>query len=193
MRELLYDIGKRLLTLLVIFVLITYGLAALQRRVPEKAWMRLHGIEGEVLYQHQLDPWSNAYILENRGNGTVSFAVVQQEQEFGQSQLAPRFRDIFYASEVRAADLELLRTWYWHYNERANDRIYWTEQHLWTTSIPGMLNSRYLGRGVTLEPERLEGQEVLFSKEIDGATVFCILADEMRSLLTEEELQQKYP
>ena len=193
MRELLYDIGKRLLTLLVIFVLITYGLAALQRRVPEKAWMRLHGIKGEVLYQHQLDPWSNAYILENRENGTVSFAVVQQEQEFGQNQLAPRFRDIFYASEVRAADLELLRTWYWHYNERANDRIYWTEQHLWTTSIPGMLNSRYLGRGMTLEPERLEGQEVLFSKEVNGATVFCILADEKRSLLTEEELRQKYP
>lgn len=193
MRELLYDIGKRLLTLLVIFALITYGLAALQRRVPEKAWMRLHGIEGEVLYQHELDIWSNAYILENSETGTVSFAVVQQEQEFWQSQLAPRFRDIFYASEVRAADLELLRTWYWHYNERANDRIYWTEQHLWTTSIPGMLNSRYLGRGVTLEPERLEGQEVLFSKEIDGATVFCILADEMRSLLTEEELRQKYP
>ena len=193
MPELLYDIGKRLLTLLVIFVLITYGLAALQRRVPEKAWMRLHGIKGEVLYQHQLDPWSNAYILENRENGTVSFAVVQQEQEFGQNQLAPRFRDIFYASEVRAADLELLRTWYWHYNERANDRIYWTEQHLWTTSIPGMLNSRYLGRGMTLEPERLEGQEVLFSKEVNGATVFCILADEMRSLLTEEELRQKYP
>ena len=193
MRELLYDIGKRLLTLLVIFVLITYGLAALQRRVPEKAWMRLHGIKGEVLYQHQLDPWSNAYILENRENGTVSFAVVQQEQEFGQNQLAPRFRDIFYASEVRAADLELLRTWYWHYNERANDRIYWTEQHLWTTSIPGMLNSRYLGRGMTLEPERLEGQEVLFSKEVNGATVFCILADEMHSLLTEEELRQKYP
>ena len=193
MRELLYDIGKRLLTLLVIFALITYGLAALQRRVPEKAWMRLHGIEGEVLYQHQLDPWSNAYILENRENGTVSFAVVQQEQEFGQSQLAPRFRDIFYASEVRAADLELLRTWYWHYNERANDRIYWTEQFFWERNEYGWYKTRYLGRGVTLEPERLEGQEVLFSKEIDGATVFCILADEMRILLTEEELQQKYP
>ena len=193
MRELLYDIGKRLLTLLVIFALITYGLAALQRRVPEKAWMRLHGIEGEVLYQHQLDPWSNAYILENRENGTVSFAVVQQEQEFGQSQLAPRFRDIFYASEVRAADLELLRTWYWHYNERANDRIYWTEQFFWERNEYGWYKTCYLGRGVTLEPERLEGQEVLFSKEIDGATVFCVLSDEMRSLLTEEELQQKYP
>lgn len=193
MRELLYDIGKRLLTLMVIFVLITYGLAALQRRVPDTAWMRLHGIGGEVLYRHELDPWSTAYILENGESGTVSFAVVQQEQEFLQSQLAPRFRDIFYASEVRAADLELLRTWYWHYNERANDRIYWTEQFFWHRSELGMYNTRYLGRGVTLEPERLEGQEVLFSKEIDGATAFCVLSDEMRSLLTEEELLQKHP
>ena len=191
MRELLSDIGKRLLTLLVIFALITYGLAALQRQVSDEAWMRLHGIDGEVLYRHQLDDWSNAYILENSESGTVSFAVVQQEQEFWQSQLAPRFRDIFYASEVRAADLELLRTWYWHYNERANDRIYWTEQFFWERNDYGWYKTRYLGRGVTLEPERLEGQEVVFRKEMGGATVFCVLSDEMRSLLTEEELLQK--
>ena len=65
MRELLSDIGKRLLTLLVIFALITYGLAALQRQVSDEAWMRHHGIDGEVLDRHQLDDWSNAYILEN--------------------------------------------------------------------------------------------------------------------------------
>ena len=43
MRESLYDIGKRLLTLLVIFALITYGLAALQRWVSEELFRKEMG------------------------------------------------------------------------------------------------------------------------------------------------------
>jgi len=185
----LRDLGNRLLTLLVIAALLSYGFAALQRRVPDTAWMKLHGIDGEVLYRHTLDSWTNAYILENAEKGTISFAVVQQEQVFS-SWSAPRFRDVFYASEVRAADLEPLNTHYMHYNETVTDRIYWTEQFLWHRSELGMLRTKHLGRGVTLEPERLEGQNVLFQKEIDGATVFCILSDEMRSIITEEDMRQ---
>ena len=185
----LEDFGKRILSLLVIAAVLSFGLAALQKRISDETLMRWHGIEGEELFRYSLSPHEEAYILENREKGTVTFVMMRNEQWFAWQEASPRFRNIYYAGEVRTSDLELLRTHYLHYNETTTDRIYWTEQFLWHQSEIGWLNSRYLGRGITLEPERLEGQDVLFRKEIGDATVFCILSDELRSIITEEEFR----
>jgi len=186
----LRDFGNRLLTLLVIAALLSYGFAALQKRISDETLLRWHGIEGEELFRYSLSPHEDAYILENEEAGTVTFVMMRDEQWFAWQELSPRFRDIHYAGEVRTSDLELLRTHYWHYNETTTDRIYWTEQFLWHQSELGRYQTKYLGRGITLEPERLAGQDVLFQKEIGEATVFCILSDKLRSIITEEDMRQ---
>ena len=92
-------------------------------------------------------------------------------------QLFPYFKDVEYASEVRISDLQLLRQLYIAVNETDTDRIYSTAQHMFWMNH-GNFEVKYITRGITLEPERLEGQTVLFQTEIDGATVFCIESED---------------
>ena len=143
---------------------------------------------GEVLYEYPLARLRRAYILHNEEAGTVSFAVVNGERLVNH-QLFPYFKDIEYASEIRASDLQLLRQLYIAVNETATDRIYSTAQHMFWMNHAN-LEVKYITRGITLEPERLEGQTVLFRTEIDGATVFCIESEEPRAIVTKEDIRK---
>ena len=179
---------KRLWTLAVIFIMIVHGTAFASRQIPNKTLLRWHGVTGEVLYQYPLAEIRQAYILHDEETGTVSFAVVNGERLVNH-QLFPYFKDIEYASEIRPSDLQLLRQLYIAVNETSTDRIYSTAQHMFWMNH-GNFEVKYITRGITLEPERLEGQTVLFQTEIDGATVFCIESKEPRAIVTKEDIRQ---
>ena len=170
------DVLKRLWILCLIFVVTMQAAAFFSRKIPDRELLRWHGITGEVLYEYPLAKLRKAYILHNEEAGTVSFAVVNGERLVSH-QLFPYFKDVEYASELRLTDLQLLRQLYIAVNETSADSIYSTAQHMFRMNH-GNFEVRYITRGVTLEPERLEGQTVLFQTEIDGATVFCIESED---------------
>jgi len=172
MRTAIRDLLERLWTLFLLFVIIMQVTAFLSRQIPDKTLLRWEGVTGEVLYEYPLARLRKAYILHGEENGVVSFAVVQGER-LGSHQMLPYFKDVEYGSEVRLSDLQLLRQLYMGVNETSTDRIYFTAQHMFWMNHANF-EVKYITRGVTQEPERLEGQTVLFQTEIDGATVFCI-------------------
>ena len=176
MRTAIRDLLKRLWMLFLLFVIIIQVTAFLSRQIPDETLLRWEGVTGEVLYEYPLARLRRAYILHNEEAGTVSFAVVNGERLVNH-QLFPYFKDVEYASEVRISDLQLLRQLYIAVNETDTDRIYSTAQHMFWMNH-GNLEVKYITRGITLEPERLAGQNVLFQTEIDGATVFCIESED---------------
>jgi len=188
MKDAVRDILKRLWTLLVIFVLLTQLASFVSKKIPDKTVLEWHGITGEILHQYSLAELQQAYILHDREAGTVFFAVVNGERLGGYRRM-PFFRDVEYASEVRLADLEVL--WWLHMgvNESGANDLYITEQHMFRMNH-GNTEVKYLARGMTLEPERLEGKNVLFQMEIDGVTVFCFEADEPRTMRIGENIRQ---
>ena len=188
MKNAVKDILKRLWTLLVIFVLLTQLASLVSKKIPDKTVLEWHGITGEILYQYSLAEHQKAYILHDQQAGTVFFAVVNGERLGGYRQM-PFFRDVEYASEVRLADLEVL--WWLHMgvNESKSDVLYITEQHMYRMNHANT-EVKYLARGMTTEPDRLEGKNVLFQTEIGGVTVFCLEADEPRTMRIEENIRQ---
>ena len=172
MRTVAKDVLKRLWILLLIFAVTMQAAAFLSRKIPDRELLRWHGLTGEVLYEYTLAKIRTAYILHDAEADTVSFAVVQGKRMVNH-QMFPYFKDVEYASELRLTDLQLLRQLYMAVNETSTDSTYFTAQHVFWMNH-GNFAVKYITRGVTLEPECLEGQNILFQQEIDGAIVFCI-------------------
>lgn len=199
MRETLRDLAKRLLTLLAVAVVIANLAGLISRQLPDALYLRWNGLEGEVLYTHSVAETASAYILLDETDDTLTFAVVGNDRMLakryfrdytGWGRWTPRFRDVWYASVVDAKTLEPLRHVHVRYNQTATDRVFCTEQDV-STVTHGSLDMDFLNMGVTLEPERLEGLELLFRQQIGEGTVFCFVAEEVRSIVTKEDFRRE--
>lgn len=185
MKNALRDLGERLVCLTVILILTTQVTAFLSRQIPGETLLRLHGITGELLYQYPLDELVQAYIFYDDAADTVSFAMTGGER-LTRRQLSPLYQDVAYASVVRVSDLAPQRWLYARYDEVSTDDIYSTAQHFSRISN-GSIRVNYLLRGITREPERLDGQAVLFRAELGDAVVFCLEAPKPDAVLRDAE------
>ena len=60
------------------------------------------------------------------------------------------------------------------------------EQDIWYVEN-GITDVDWLNLGVTRLPERLEGHELLFERQVGEAIIFCAREDEIRAIVTPED------
>ena len=191
------DLAKRLVTLAVLFLLVSNLAAFVSRRVPDEALLRQVGFSGGIVYSYPVSSSTAACILLDEAAGTVSFAVVGNDRSLGEwylqpyrsawwSRWTPLFRDVRYGTTVRLSDLELLQCHKAHYNETASSDIYCMEQDIWYVEN-GITDVDWLNLGVTRLPERLAGHELLFERQVGEAIIFCAREDEIRAIVTPED------
>ena len=83
------DLARRLVTLAVLFLLVSNLAAFVSRRVPDEALLRQVGFSGGIVYSYPVSSSTAACILLDEAAGIVSFAVVGNDRSLGEWYLQP--------------------------------------------------------------------------------------------------------